>query len=125
MEDLSRAIESAEGSFPDDFYASVKVEVMKAFGLLLGEMPDRFDQVIGLNTSVRPLDARRMARAWSLMERNCDLRRLGFQQPRELISLVKTFDEAGLGWRLDGLAADDLRMAVLVQLSPRKRLKVS
>ena len=32
--------------------------------------------------------------------------------------------EAGLGWRLDGLAADDLGMVVLVQLSPRKRLKV-
>ena len=31
--------------------------------------------------------------------------------------------EAGLGWRLGGLAADDLGMAVLVQLSPRK-LKV-
>ena len=29
--------------------------------------------------------------------------------------------EAGLGWRLGGLAADDLGMAVLVQLSPRKR----
>ena len=47
VEDLSRAIESAEGVFPDDFYASVKVEVMKAFGLLLREMPDRFDLVIG------------------------------------------------------------------------------
>ena len=47
MEDLSRAIESAEGAFPDDFYASVKVEVMKAFGLLLGKMPDRFDLLIG------------------------------------------------------------------------------
>ena len=31
--------------------------------------------------------------------------------------------EAGLGWRLDGLAADDLGMVVLVQLSPRKSLK--
>ena len=68
MEDLSRAIESAEGVFPDDFYASVKVEVMKAFGLLLREMPDRFDLVIGLNTSVRPSDARRMARTWLLAE---------------------------------------------------------
>ena len=48
------------------------------------------------------------------MERNCGLRRLGFQQPWELISLVKTFDEAGLGWRLGRLVADDLGMAVLV-----------
>ena len=52
------------------------------------------------------------------------IRELGFQQSWELVRLVQTFDEVGLGWKLDGLAEIDMGMAVLIGLNPRKRLKV-
>ena len=124
VDDVSKAVEVVKRAFPDGVERDVMVKVMEALGLLLREVPEQFDLVIGLNTSLRPLEARRMARAWLVMERNRELRKLGVQQPWELIRLVQAFDEVGLGWKLDGLAETDVGMAVLIRLNPRERLKV-
>ena len=124
VDDVSKAVEVVKRGFPGEVERALMVKVMEALGLLLREVPEQFDLVIELNTSLRPLEARRMARAWLVMERNRELRKLGVQQPWELIRLVQAFDEVGLDWKLDGLTETDVGIAVLIQLSPRKRLKV-
>ena len=104
--------------------ASIEAQLME----LLHEIrraipdPDQFDRFIVEHTPLRAIEARRMVETWDVARCQRDLRELATTRPREAMSLVRSFVDAGA--EADAIASfttDDAEVAAVLALPPRRR----
>ena len=94
--------------------AAIEAQMMEALHEIRRATPDEetFRAVVAEMTPLRPADAARMVETWDVARRQRDLRELAQNRPREAMSLVRAFADAGAG---------DAEVTAVLALPPRKR----
>ena len=105
--------------------AAIEAQVMEALHEIRRHAPDdeAFMVVVSELTPLRGPEALRMAQTWDVARRQRDLRSLAETRPREAMSLIGAFVDAGAGEaEMRALTSDDVAVAEIIALPPRKRV---
>ena len=104
--------------------ASIEAQMMEALHEIRRACPDEetFRAVVAEMTPLRPAEAVRMVETWHVARRQRDLRELAQSRPREAMSLVRAFTDAGADdAEVAAFTAADAEVAAVLALPPRKR----
>lgn len=104
--------------------ASIEAQMMEALHEIRRACPDEetFRAVVAEMTPLRPAEAVRMVETWDVARRQRDLRELAQSRPREAMSLVRAFTDAGADdAEVVAFTAADAEVAAVLALPPRKR----
>lgn len=105
------------------FADQIEAQMMEALHFICGEVGNlAFDAFVAQHTPLRPVEARRMVETWDVARKQRDLRELARNRPREAMSLVRTFVDAGAdSAQIDAFGTDDKAVAEVLALPPRRR----